>query len=145
MYNNSVEDAFKVYTDNGILKYTREGRLYTYEPSDKYLSSVAAMKGMQHDSTTTGTDSETFCAIERSLSDSTDVNSSFDFLITKEGNRDGYTDKQYEYARQAWKLYLNTGGGGIDNFKHYMHQNLVQNCPITNDDINRAQKILCTM
>ena len=96
---------------------------------------------MQYDSTTTGNDSETFCAMERSIPDSTDVDTSVDFLITKEGNRDGYTDKQYERAKQAWKLYLNTGGGGIDNFKHYMRQNLVQNCPITNDDINRAQKI----
>ena len=65
----------------------------------------------------------------------------FDFLITKEGNRDGYTDKQYEDAKQAWRLYLNTGGGGINNFKHYLRQNIIQNSPVTNDDINRAQKI----
>ena len=38
----------------------------------------------------------------------------------KEGNRDGYTERQYQDAKRAWKLYLNTGGGGIDNFKHYL-------------------------
>ena len=44
-------------------------------------------------------------------------------------------------AKRAWKLYINTGGGGIDNFKHYLRQNIVTNCPVTNNDINRAQKI----
>ena len=40
----------------------------------------------------------------------------FVFVMTKEGNRDGYTDRQYEHAKQAWKLYVNTGGGGFENF-----------------------------
>ena len=100
---------------------------------------------MQHVTTTSGTDSESFCAVERSTSDSTNIDVSIDFLITKEGNRDGYTDKQYERAKQAWKLYLNTGGGGIDNFKHYMRQNLVQNCPITNETLTVLKKSVCTM
>ena len=43
-----------------------------------------------------------------------------DYLMTKKGNRDGYTDKQFELAKQAWKLYINTGGGGVNNFKHYL-------------------------
>ena len=30
----------------------------------------------------------------------------FDFLVTKEGNRDGYTDKQYEDTKRAWKIYI---------------------------------------
>ena len=64
-----------------------------------------------------------------------------DYLMTKKGNCDGYTDKQYELAKQAWKLYINTGGGGINNFKHYLRQNIIQNCLVTLDDINRAQKI----
>ena len=46
-------------------------------------------------------------------------------IMTVEGNRAGYTDKQYERAKRAWKLYVNTGGGVFDNFKHYLRQNLI--------------------
>ena len=61
--------------------------------------------------------------------------------MTKEDNRAGYTDRQYEEAKRAWKLYINTGGGGLDNFKHYLRQNIIKNNPITTDDVNRAEKI----
>ena len=42
-----------------------------------------------------------------------------EIVMTKEGNRAGYTERQYQDAKKAWRLYLNTGGGGINNFKHY--------------------------
>ena len=29
----------------------------------------------------------------------------------------------------------------MENFKHYLCQNIIQNCPVTNDDINREQRI----
>ena len=64
-----------------------------------------------------------------------------DYLMTKEGNRDGYTDRQYDKAKRAWKLYINTGGSGLDNFKHYMRQNIIKNNPITINNVNRAEKI----
>ena len=124
-YDNSVEDAFVVHTNTGIIKFNRDGRLYTYEPSTNYLDAVAASKGM---------------CDSKDISEEID-NYLYGFLVTKEGNRDGYTDNQYEDAKRAWKLYINTGGGGIDNFKHYLRQNIVTNCPVTNNDINRAQKI----
>ena len=57
------------------------------------------------------------------------------------------TDIQRDNTRtqSAWKLYLNIRGGGIDNFKHYLCQNIIQNSPVTNNNINQAQKILCMM
>ena len=63
------------------------------------------------------------------------------YLMTKEINRDGYTDRQYEKAKRAWNLYINTGGGGLENFKHYLRQNIIKNNPITNNDVNQAEKI----
>ena len=36
-YDSSKEDEFLIHTDQGIIKFVREGRLYTYEPSKKYL------------------------------------------------------------------------------------------------------------
>ena len=44
-YDNSVEDAFLVHTENGIVKFSRDGRLYTYEPSEKFMTAIAEYKG----------------------------------------------------------------------------------------------------
>ena len=52
-------------------------------------------------------------SVHNNLSDKNTETVSYDFLMTKEGNRDGYTERQYQDAKRAWKLYLNTGGGGI--------------------------------
>ena len=41
-YDNKKEDAFHVHTDQGVIKFTCEGRLYTYKPSKKYLAAVKA-------------------------------------------------------------------------------------------------------
>ena len=75
-------------------------------------------------------------SVKNNLSDKNIESFYYDFLITKEGNRDGSTERQYQDAKPAWKLYLNTGGGGIDNFKHYLRQNIIQNSPVTNNVIN---------
>ena len=32
-YNNKVDDACHVHTKNGVIRFVRDGRLYTYEPS----------------------------------------------------------------------------------------------------------------
>ena len=41
-YDSRKEDAFLVHTEHGIIKFAREGRLYMYEPSEKYLAAVKA-------------------------------------------------------------------------------------------------------
>ena len=32
-YDNKIEDAFIIHTKNGIVKFLRDGWLYTYKPS----------------------------------------------------------------------------------------------------------------
>ena len=116
-YDSSVEDAFIVHTANGIVKFNRDGRLYTYKPSQKYLNEVASVKGM--------------------TKPNYDDNSEYSHLISSvEGNKDGFTERQYELAKRVRKPYINTGAGGIDNFKHFMRQNIIKNCPVTTKDIN---------
>ena len=53
----------------------------------------------------------------------------------------GYTDAQFERAKTAWKLYIATGGGGFENFKHYLRQNIIKNCHVTIEDVLRAERI----
>ena len=123
-YDNSVEDAFNVHTNTSIINFSRDGCLYMYTPSNNYLEAVTAYKGMCNNNDS----SKEF------------DNYLYGFLVTKEGSRFGFTDKQYKDTKRAWKLYINTRGGGIDNFKHYLHQNIVTNCPVMNNGINCAEK-----
>ena len=109
-------------------RFRRDGRLYTYEPSASYLASIAETKGM--DATMVNKNSE-----------ESDDYYYLDCVMTLKGNRDGYTDKQYERAKRAWKLYINTGGGGFENFKHYLRQNLIKDNPATTEDANMAERI----
>ena len=113
--------------------------LYTYTPSGKYLEFVASEKTVIEEQTTAqALESNT---TENKISEQKESYFYVDFVMTLEGNRDGYTDRQYECAKRAWKLYLNTGGGGFENFKHYLRQNLIKNNPVTSDDANIAEKI----
>ena len=41
-YDNKIDDAFHVHTKNGIIRFVRDGRLYTYEPLEGYLQAIAA-------------------------------------------------------------------------------------------------------
>ena len=131
-YDNEKEDAFIVHTPEGVKKFVREGRLYVFVPSQKYLNMIKKKKEKSQYTfyAEDGTERKVYCYDQ------------FDEIVmTKEGNRDGYTDRQYNDAKKAWRLYLNTGGGGIDNFKHYVRQNIIKNCPVTIADINRAERI----
>ena len=43
-YDSVKEDTFLVHTPDGIVKFKREGRVYTYKPGDRYLKHVADLK-----------------------------------------------------------------------------------------------------
>lgn len=103
-YDNLKEDAFKVHTKNGIAKFTRDECLYTYQPSNTFFDSITEKKGLPADTEP-----------ENKNSNKSDSYNSLDFVMTKKGNRDGYTDRHYKCAKCAWKLYINTGGGGFEN------------------------------
>ena len=111
------------------MKFTPDGRLYTYKPTKEFFDWIEDQK--KNDKSTND-----------KISNESDSYNGLDFVMTKKGNRDGYTDRQYERAKQAWKLYINTGGGGFENFKHYLRQNLIKNNPVTAEDANIAEKSL---
>ena len=75
---NEEENVFKVHTDGGIVEFriTDEG-LYTYEPSEKYLNYVREQK----------------------------INEQKSLLIsTVDENKNVYSQRQYERAKEARKL-----------------------------------------
>ena len=102
--------------------------MYTYKPTKEFFEWVEYQKRNNKET-------------NDKISNKSDAYNGLDFVMTKKGNRDGYTDRQYERAKRAWKLYTNTGGGGFENFKHYLQQNLIKNNPVTAEDANIAEKI----
>ena len=47
-YDNSIEDAFNVFTDDGVIKFTKsDDGLYIYKPTDQFLKTTAEKNGMK--------------------------------------------------------------------------------------------------
>jgi hypothetical protein len=64
------------------------------------------------------------------------------FLVDSvQENKNGFTNRQFEDAKRARKLYHTLGCPTVVNFKHILRQNLIKNCPITIDDIVNAERI----
>ena len=119
VYDSDVEDAFKVYTKDGIIKFkqNQEG-LYVYKPTTNYMKSVARQKGMNP-------------PVER-----------HNYLVSSvEENKMGYTKRQFEDAKRARRLYHIVGCPTVENFKHILRQNIIKNCPVTIEDVNIAERI----
>jgi hypothetical protein len=114
-YDSAREDAFHVHSANGTIKFNRtpEG-LYAYKPSDNYLKKIAATKSNGNDA---------------------------NLLSTVKENREGYTQRQFERAKEARKLYRIMGCATIQDFKNILRQNVIQNCPITTEDVKIAEAI----
>jgi hypothetical protein len=56
-------------------------------------------------------------------------------------NRKGYTLRQFERAKEARKLYHIVGTLTMNNFKSLLRMSVIQNCPVTAEDVNISEKI----
>jgi hypothetical protein len=90
-YDNQTEDAFLVHTDDGIIKFARDGRLYSYKPSQNYLDTVAKSNGLGK-KRQARTIKGNFSKIRVS------------HLNTVAGNRAGFTKCQVDDAKRARRL-----------------------------------------
>jgi hypothetical protein len=61
-------------------------------------------------------------------------------MTVKENSR-GYTQRQFDNAKRARRLYHIVGCPTVQNFKHILRQNIIKNCPVTADDVNIAERI----
>jgi hypothetical protein len=62
-------------------------------------------------------------------------------ISTVAENRQGYTLCQFERAKAARKLYHIVGTPAINNFKTVLQMNVIQNCPMTVEDVNISEKL----
>ena len=62
-------------------------------------------------------------------------------VMTLSENRKGYTDRQYDRAKTAWKLYHIIGTPTVENFNALLRMNANQNCPVMVKDVKIAERI----
>ena len=60
---------------------------------------------------------------------------------TVKENAEGFSSRQLERARKAWKLYHKIGTPGVESFKSLVKGNMIKNCPVTVDDIKIVEKV----
>ena len=62
-------------------------------------------------------------------------------LQTVKENRFPYSSRQYERAKLAREVYHSIGNPSIKDFKNIIRMNGLRNCPVTQEDIELAEKI----
>lgn len=103
--NNTIEDAFLVYTDNGIVKFTRtkEG-MCGFKLSKEHLEAVALQQGISA-------------------------------VTTLAENWGNYSHNQFKRAKKARKLCHVMWVPIVKNFKATLQSNQIWNCPVTEMDL----------
>jgi hypothetical protein len=114
-YDSDKEDAFRVHMDNEIIKFecSPDG-LYQYLVSNGY------QQGLKEDQKEDGASN---------------------LISTVAENRKGCTLHQFERAKEARKLYHIVGTLTMNNFKSLLQMSVIQNCPVTVEDVNISEKI----
>ena len=62
-------------------------------------------------------------------------------IQTVENNKKKYTQRQYQRAQAAYEAYTKIGCPSMHDFKMMIKNGLINNCPITIEDVNVAQDI----
>ena len=68
-------------------------------------------------------------------------NSHLLLVTTLSENRKGYTDREYDRAKTARKLYHIVGMPTVENFKALLRMNAIHNCPVMVEDVKIAEHI----
>jgi hypothetical protein len=62
-------------------------------------------------------------------------------ISTVAENRQGYTLRRFERVKGARRLYHIVGTSTMNNFKLLLRMNVIQNCPVTVEDVKISEKI----
>jgi len=69
------------------------------------------------------------------------LNNDVALVTTVENNINKYTVKEYSYAKKAHELQYIIGRPSTQDLENYIDKNLIPNCPVTRQDIIRAEDI----
>ena len=115
-YDSAKEDAFLIHMPQKIVKFKRSPeRLYFHQAPKKYKTTLVK-------------------PMDTKISH---------MVTTVSENMKGYTLRQREHAKAVRKLYHNVGTPTIESFKALLtvRSNIIQNCPVTIEDVTIADKI----
>ena len=110
-FDSSVENAFLVHQPDKIVKFERTPEGLYTYRVDKDYKKSLKEKEKSH------------------------------LVTTLSENREGYTDRQYDRAKTARKLYHIVGTPTVENFKALLRMNAIHNCPVTVEDVKIAERI----
>ena len=110
-FDSSVENAFLVHQPDKIVKFERTPEGLYTYRVDKDYKKSLKEKGKSH------------------------------LVTTLSENREGYTDRQFDRAKTARKLYHIVGTPTVENFKALLRMNTIHNCPVTVEDVKIAERI----
>ena len=110
-FDSSVENAFLVHQPDKIVKFERTPEGLYTYRVDKDYKKSLMEKGNSH------------------------------LVTTLSENRKGYTDRQYDRAKTARKLYHIVGTPTVENFKALLRMNAIHNCPVMVKDVKIAERI----
>jgi hypothetical protein len=78
---------------------------------------------------------------QQSLKEEQKEDGASNLISTVAKNRKGYTLRQFERAKEARRLYHTVGTPTMNKFKLLLWINVIQNCPVTVEDVNISEKI----
>jgi hypothetical protein len=114
-YDSNKEVAFIVHMDNEKIKFEcSPSGLYQYSVSEGY------QQGLKEDQKEIGASN---------------------LISTVAKNREGYALRQFERAKEARRLYYIVGTSTVNNFNSLLRMNVIQNSPVTVEDVNVSEKI----
>ena len=117
-FDSAVENAFKVHTPYGILKFKRGPENIYYTQPSEYTGSTPRL----HDATT-----------KEPMKGH--------FPQTVADNARFYSQRQISRAKAARDLLHATGCPSVTDLKNILKMNSIANCPITLDDVDITEKI----
>ena len=113
-YDSAKEDAFLIHMPQKIVKFKRSPKgHYFHQAPKKYKTTLDK-------------------PMDTKISH---------MVTTVSENMKGYTLRQCKHAKAARKLYHNMGTPKIKSFKALLRSNIIQNCPVTVEDMTIAAKI----
>jgi len=126
-YDNKVDDAFHVHTENGEVLWERQpnGKLYTYRPSDEYRKMIAETKN----------------PVKKSIVAHQEVATATQLLETVKDNCEGFTKREVEGAKRARKLLHASGFPSLAALKQAVRVNQFKNCDVTYQDLVNMESI----
>ena len=115
MYLNNVKEKFRVTYDSD-----RDGNLTVHKPNGVNIKFGIHRDGLNYHDT---------------------VNRQVTMVQTVTENKKGYIKRQIINSRTARDLYKKVGYPSIKDFANMVKKNMIMNCPVTIEDIMRAEKI----